>query len=140
MIRYALICDAEHGFEAWFSNSAEYDRQAESGLVECPQCGITDVRKAVMAPAVASPKRRKADPEKMAMALAGQVRAHIRNNFEYVGDKFADAARDIHAGKAPHREIYGEATAAEAEALRDDGVPCAPLPAPFVPVPPKKTN
>jgi hypothetical protein len=140
MIRYALICDHEHEFEAWFRNSSDYDEQAASGLVECPLCASTAVRKAVMAPNVASPKRRKETPQKMMMEMAGKVRAHIRDNFDYVGDDFAREARAMHEGDIPHRDIYGETTPEEAKALAEDGVPCAPLPAPFAPVPPKRVN
>ena len=28
MIRYALSCDHDHGFEAWFGSSSDYDDQA----------------------------------------------------------------------------------------------------------------
>ena len=33
MIRYALSCDHDHGFEAWFASSSDYDDQAARGLV-----------------------------------------------------------------------------------------------------------
>lgn len=56
MIRYRLQCSAEHQFEAWFASSAAYDRQEEAGLLECPHCGTHDVRKALMAPNVATRK------------------------------------------------------------------------------------
>jgi hypothetical protein len=52
MIRYALICDQAHPFEAWFGSSDAYDDQASRGLVECPFCGSKAVRKQIMAPAV----------------------------------------------------------------------------------------
>ena len=52
MIRYALRCDHDHGFEAWFGSSADFDDQAGRGLVECPFGGSRAVEKAVMAPAV----------------------------------------------------------------------------------------
>lgn len=53
MIKYALLCDAGHGFEAWFSNSAGYESQRAAELIVCPTCGATEVRKAIMAPNVA---------------------------------------------------------------------------------------
>ncbi|HAQ36428.1 MAG: hypothetical protein CMF74_11395 [Maricaulis sp.] len=140
MIRYALICDGEHEFEAWFRNSSDFDEQAEAGLVECPLCASTAVKKAVMAPNIASPKRRKDSPQAMMMEVAGKVRSHIRDNFDYVGNKFADEARAMHDGDTPHRDIYGETTPEQAKALAEDGVPCSPLPAPFAPVPPKLVN
>lgn len=133
MIRYALKCEHDHGFEAWFSASADYDDQAERGLIECPFCGSRDIGKQIMAPAVAGTRNSamSADPaalQTMMMQAAREVRSHVEQNFDYVGDAFAREARDIHEGRSEKREIYGEATPAEVKKLRDDGVPCAPLP------------
>ena len=142
MIRYALICDSEHPFEAWFGASADYDDQCARGLIECPACGSTGVRKQIMAPAVAGTKRHAgapADPgqlQSMAMQVAARVREHVEANFDYVGDAFAREARSIHEGVGEPRPIYGEATAREVRDLKADGVPCAPLP-PAPPTPEK---
>lgn len=136
MIRYALSCDHGHGFEAWFGSSSDYDDQASRGLVECPVCGSRGVSKQVMAPAVKGTRMSAPLPEAaakmqaMMMEAAREVRAHVEQNFDYVGDAFAREARDIHEGRSEKREIYGEATPAEVKKLRDDGVPVAPLPAP----------
>ena len=143
MIRYALSCDHDHGFEAWFASSSDYDAQAERGLVECPFCGSTGVRKQVMAPAVAGTKKAAPAPDMakmqaMMMQAARQVRDHVEQNFDYVGDAFAREARDIHEGRSEKREIYGEATPADIKKLKDDGVPCAALPS--LPPDPKKAN
>ena len=131
MIRYALLCEHEHGFEAWFGSSADYDDQAERGLVECPMCGSQLIRKQIMAPAVAGTKDRLAPtPEMQAvmMEAATRVRKHVEANFDYVGDSFAREARDIHDGVSPERGIYGEATPREVRELVEDGVPVAPVP------------
>ncbi len=143
MIRYALSCDHDHGFEAWFASSSDYDDQAARGLVECPFCGSTEVRKQVMAPAVAGTKKAAPAPDMakmqaMMMQAAREVREHVEQNFDYVGDAFAREARDIHEGRSEKREIYGEATPADIKKLKDDGVPCAALPSP--PPDPKKAN
>lgn len=137
MIRYALQCEHEHGFEAWFSASADYDDQAARGLVECPLCGSHAVTKQIMAPAVTGAKKRETGPDLAQMQTliqqaAREARSHVEQNFDYVGDAFAREARDIHEGRSEKREIYGEATPADVQKLRDDGVPCAPLP----PLPP----
>ena len=137
MIRYALRCGLGHGFEAWFSASADYDDQAARGLVECPHCGSREVAKQIMAPAVTGTRKTVAEPDPakvrtMMMQMAREVRSHVEANFDYVGDAFAREARDIHEGRSEKREIYGEATPAEVKKLKDDGVPCAPLP----PLPP----
>ena len=137
MIRYALKCDAEHRFEAWFGSSSDYDDQAGRGLVECPWCGSHGVSKQIMAPAVAGTRRSAFAPEIAAkmqtlmMEAAREVRSHVEQNFDYVGDTFAREARAIHEGSAEKREIYGEATPAEVRALKADGVPCAALPPPL---------
>ncbi|MDP2116010.1 MAG: DUF1178 family protein [Brevundimonas sp.] len=137
MIRYALHCELDHGFEAWFGDSAAYDDQAARGLIECPVCGSRSVSKQIMSPAVTGTRKSavSADPARLRtlmMQAAREVRSHVEANFDYVGDAFAREARDIHEGRAEKREIYGEATPAEVKKLRDDGVPCAPLP----PLPP----
>ncbi len=133
MIRYALHCEHDHGFEAWFSASADYDDQAARGLIECPFCGSRGVSKQIMAPAVAGTRKTTTpDPaalQTMMMQAAREVRSHVEQNFDYVGDAFAREARDIHEGRSDKREIYGEATPAEVKKLKDDGVPCAALPA-----------
>lgn len=133
MIRYALHCEHDHGFEAWFASSADYDDQAARGLVECPVCGSVRVGKSVMAPAVSGTKKTAAPDvatkmQTMMMEAAREIRAHVETHFDYVGDAFAAEARAIHEGRSEQREIYGEATPQEVRALKADGVPCAPLP------------
>ena len=142
MIRYALTCDHDHAFEGWFASSGDYDDQQQRGLVECPVCASKGVRKQIMAPAVAGTKAQKSAPavdpkmREMMMTAMGEVRRQVEENFDYVGDRFAKEARDIHEGKSEERGIYGEASAKEVKALVEDGVPVAPLP----PEPPKKTE
>lgn len=141
MIKYALHCAADHAFEGWFGSSADYDDQAARGLLACPACGTTAVEKAVMAPAVAGTKKTApAMPEpkvrEMMMEAARQVRNHVEENFEYMGDAFADEARAIHEGRSEERGIYGEATPAEVKKLKEDGVQVAPLPD----APPRKSQ
>lgn len=134
MIRYALVCRQEHGFEGWFGSSADYDEQSQRGLVECPICGERDVRKQIMAPAVAGTKRSAAPaaapavPRAMMMEAMGKIRRHVQATFDYVGDTFAREARDIHEGKSEERNIYGEARPDEVRALTEDGIRVAPLP------------
>ena len=50
MIVFTLRCHDGHEFETWFRDGATYERQARRGLVACPECGSTEVEKAVMAP------------------------------------------------------------------------------------------
>jgi hypothetical protein len=141
MIRYDLRCDNGDEFEAWFGSIADYDKQAAAGLVECPHCASTQITKAPMAPAVRTSRKADARKERaVAMAMAAKVREHIKDNFDYVGDAFADEARKMHAGETEERAICGETTPEEARALEEEGVPASPLPPVLAPTPPKKLN
>ena len=141
MIKYALSCAAGHAFEGWFGSSADYDDQSERGLLSCPVCGEARVSKQIMAPAVAGTKAQRgldapAAGREMFMEALQAVRAHVEDNFDYVGDSFAREARAIHDGRSEARGIYGEASPKEVKALVEDGVPVAPLP----PAAPRKTE
>jgi hypothetical protein len=134
VIRFTLVCEREHEFEAWFRSNDDFDAQQNRGLVQCPSCGSSKVSKALMAPAVSTGRKR----EKIALAMneaqreaMAQLRAlsrKMRENADYVGDRFAEEARKIHFGEADPRGIYGEATLEEARALAEDGVDFMPIP------------
>ncbi len=134
MIRFSLICDATHEFEAWFRSSDDYDTQVKRGLVSCPVCHSQKVGKALMAPAVSTGRKREtmalaADAEQKRIAAAMiELARKMRENADYVGDKFAEEARKIHFGETEQRGIYGEATFEEVNALVDEGVDLLPLP------------
>jgi len=81
------------------------------------------------------PKAPPVSPPMAAMAMPDQVRAvlqrirtEVEKTCEYVGPGFAETARQIHAGVAPKRPIYGEATRDEAASLADDGIEVASVP------------
>lgn len=150
MIRYALICDRKHEFEAWFGSSADYDKQRKRQLVTCPACGSAKVDKAIMAPAIARGGKRKESaapisnqamlvpaPEPVAMmspqerefrTKLRELREHLIKNADNVGKKFPEEARKMHYGEIEHRSIYGEASPEEAKELREEGIEFHPLP------------
>ena len=68
MIKYQLICDLTHEFEGWFQTGAAFDAQNEAGLVTCPVCDSVKVRRALMTPNLASPKRRRDDVSRLPAA------------------------------------------------------------------------
>lgn len=72
MIRYMLLCDKRHEFESWFANSDAYDTQEKRELVECPVCGTTRVKKALMRPRLSRGDRTAAPspPPEEALAAA----------------------------------------------------------------------
>lgn len=137
MIRYQLICEKDHGFEAWFADSAAFDRQKKANQLACPDCGSSRIEKALMAPGIAkagadAPAKRgvfQADTKAAEInAAMRKLREHVTANADYVGDRFADEARKIHYDEAEARGIYGETSADEAAALKEEGIEFHPLP------------
>jgi hypothetical protein len=59
MIVFDLQCGNQHVFEAWFGTSADYASQKRRKLIGCPMCNDTDIKKAVMAPNIATKGNRK---------------------------------------------------------------------------------
>jgi len=67
--------------------------------------------------------------QQMQAAMAKMVR-HVMANTEDVGPQFAEEARKIHYGERDARNIRGQATREETEALIDEGIDVMPLPVP----------
>lgn len=137
MIVFDLRCAGAHVFEAWFASSEAYETQRAQAMIECPFCGSIEIAKAVMAPHVGAKGNRRAEPApeqaKNAIAELAAAQARMLENSEWVGTAFADRARAMHQGEEDPAPIHGQATADEARALADEGVPVAPLPLPVVP-------
>ena len=135
MIKFALRCDEDHRFEGWFSGNADYNAQAEDGLLACPVCGSGSVEKAPMAPAIrtgrkadAAAEAKLAEVKRAVTEGARKARDYVHENFEGVGERFPEEARKIHYGEAEDRPIYGQATRDEAAALTEEGIGIAPVP------------
>jgi len=148
-----LRCDRAHGFDGWFRNSAAFEHQAATGLIECPECGGTKIERALMAPAVAKrdvamradivpevPPAQEILPPDRSEKLAGgrlpaqmlavlqKIRAEVEKKCDYVGPAFADEARKMHRGDAEPRAIYGETTPEQAESLAEEGIEVTAIP------------
>lgn len=157
MIRYELACDRGHHFDTWFARSDDFDAQAARGLLSCPHCDSSEITKALMAPSVQTARRARkvasatslsagagltpktdvtgpvaagVDPElAKAIDLVREMGREIRKNSDNVGRRFPEEARKIHYGEVKPRAIVGEATAAEARDLIEEGIAFQPLPA-----------
>jgi hypothetical protein len=131
MIKYNLKCVNNHNFDAWFSDSSNFEEQNKKNLILCPKCNSTKIEKNIMAPNIGSKKQSYTNAlktEKNYEKIIRNVRKHVEKNFEYVGDKFADEARAIHYGEKEEREIYGETSVEEAVDLIEEGVNVSPIP------------
>tara|TARA_B100001027_G_C16159319_1_gene281801 strand:- start:278 stop:709 length:432 start_codon:yes stop_codon:yes gene_type:complete len=136
MILFDLICKHSHRFEAWFPSSEQYDKQRKRGLVKCPYCNTTSVKKAIMAPNVQVSKISKVQPESILQKNKDiettkeikKIKKYIEMNTENVGTRFAEEARKIYYGEKKARPIRGEATQNETKQLEEEGVPYTRLP------------
>ena len=137
----------EHAFDGWFQDSAAFESWPRPGWSNARSAAARRSQRALMAPGdpeegppgaqrrgrrrrrpqppPAAPARRAA-PAAAAGPMPAQVRAMLqrcaprwRSNCDYVGKDFAEEARKIHNGESERRGIYGEASEAEAEALRE---------------------
>ena len=152
MIHYQLRCGGGHAFDGWFRDSVAFEQQSAAGLTTCPVCGVADVKRALMAPAlnknglgrkgrrppaqvdapVPAPVAPPGPPEgalpDAMRAMLQKLRSEVEKQCDYVGSEFAAEARRIHAGESDRRGIYGEATPEEAERLADDGIEVSQIP------------
>lgn len=142
MIVIDVKCSKGHVFEGWFKDNASFDEQVEADAIVCPECGDTDVARALMAPNLGGMRKGKDEAAPNAAmapkdpALNEYVEAlyelkkHVEENSDYVGDKFPEEARKIHYGEEEPRSIHGEATPEEAEELVEEGVDFQRIPWP----------
>ena len=136
MIIFDLCCKQEHPFEGWFQSQDNYDKQLERGLISCPHCGSSEIRRVPSAVHLAKPANTTAsnDPLPAISAQTGMLAAYqqlmsaVVRNCEDVGKDFAQEARKIYYMETPTRSIRGEASAEEYETLREEGIEVMRLP------------
>jgi len=134
-----LQCGHAHVFEGWFGSEEDFQGQLERGLVECPLCGDTGVKKLPSAPRLnlgasepaAAPRQEVvAAPNAQLQAAWLQLVQKVMANTEDVGERFAEEARKIHYGESEERGIRGQASREETQALLEEGISVLPLPMP----------
>lgn len=149
---FDLGCIDGHRFEGWFRSAEDFAEQCRLRQLRCPVCDRDAVERLPSASRLnlgshAHAGRRSGDPSGDELpgphdALAakrpptpeGLVRAiarEILRTTQDVGERFVDEARRMHRGEAPARAIRGSASAEQASALIDEGVPIAPIPFPL---------
>jgi hypothetical protein len=144
---FDLCCGANHRFEGWFSSAKDFDDQQARGLISCPACESTDIRKLLsaprlnmgaQAPAPISEHREERAPldpqhrealQALHTAWLTMARRIVANTVD-VGDAFAEEARKIHYNEAPERAIRGVATPDQAQALVEEGIDVVAFPMP----------
>ena len=113
MIKFDLICENQHIFEASFDDSNSFEKQKRKKQIECPFCNSSTISKSVMAPNISgkSTSSAKINREKKKLfsnynKQLNKIKSEIEKNFTYVGKKFPEEARKIHYGEAKDKPIY----------------------------------
>jgi hypothetical protein len=130
MIIFDLCYKQEHPFEGWFQSQDNYDKQLERGLISCPHCDSSEIRRVPSAVHLARPANTPVSNEQLpaisaqtgSLAAYQQLMSAIVKNCEDVGKDFAQEARKIYFMETPLRSIRGEASMEEYETLREEGI------------------
>ena len=130
MIVFNLNCsDCASSFEGWFENTTDYNKQIRNGLLTCPSCNSTQIKKGLMAPNVSKKSNSKISKRNKSIASnVKKLKKIIEKEFDYVGDKFTEEAKKIKYGEVKERAIYGEASIEQTKELIDEDIDVLPLP------------
>jgi hypothetical protein len=152
MIVFDLVCEQKHRFEGWFSSTGDFASQKKRGLVTCPACASTAVRRMPSAtrfnvgaeapkpaPKADQPQKTPDMEGKDPFAIAQMLYSRMLDEAlkaEDVGAEFPSEARKIFYSESPRRAIRGQASSDEHQELLEEGIPVARLPVP----PPERLN
>tara|TARA_S200000501_G_scaffold291920_1_gene277199 strand:+ start:336 stop:770 length:435 start_codon:yes stop_codon:yes gene_type:complete len=137
MIKYKLICkECKKSFNSWFSSSKEFERLKKMKLLNCNFCDSLTVEKSLMAPNVINNIKENSKSKNYEIEKLRKVKKEIRkyqsfikNNLEYVGEKFTFEARSIHYNsKKKTKGIYGKATMEQLKELKEEGIETQSIP------------
>jgi len=134
MIKYNLKCSNGHEFKSWFSDSNEFDKLNKKKLLECIYCSSKKIQKSIMAPMISGGKLKEDSMNLLNEKLSSkknellQIRKYIEKNFEFVGDKLSQKAREIYYNKETRKTIYGTTTPEERDELAEEGIDLLSIP------------
>ena len=134
MIKYNLICEREHEFESWFSNSHEFENLKKKRLLECIYCSSKKIKKSIMPPMISNLYNLETSQTKLEKVLLKekqklqQIRKYIEKNYEFVGKNFSKKVREIYFDKNSKKTIYGTTTQKEREELAEEGIDLLSIP------------
>jgi hypothetical protein len=132
MMVLELKCTNEHHFEGWFANTEAFNRQKESGEIQCPFCEDHQIVR-VLSPVAIRRYDRLTSQDEIPNVELEKVKAfyhYIEKNFEEVGSEFTKEALKIHYGAAEKRNIRGTSTTDEEKLLKEEGVEFYKIPLP----------
>ncbi|MBU0729532.1 MAG: DUF1178 family protein [Proteobacteria bacterium] len=140
MIIFDLACICGFQYEGWFNDRDDFEKQLESGILTCPQCGDVSIRKILSPVAVHTGKDLRISHPKIEEDESSQEAAakkvlillqkYVEKNYEDVGAQLAEKALKMHYGVETMRNIRGVATAEEEECLEKEGIEVLKIPLP----------
>ena len=132
MIIYDLKCEKGHTFEGWFKDQQTWTFQNSQKLVSCPVCNSSSIEMIPSSITVMGKDSREASKlqgkELSPVGALKILHQYIDNNFEDVGNKFAEIALKIHYGDEEKRNIKGTSTPQEEDNLKEEGVEFIKIP------------
>ena len=134
MIKYNLKCNNDHEFESWFFDSSEFDKLNKKKLLECIYCSSNKIKKSIMAPMISRTKSQEDSASFLDQNLSDKknkllkLRNYVEKNFEFVGNKLSEKAREVYYHKKTKKGIYGTTTSEEKEELEEEGIDLLSIP------------
>ena len=126
VIIYDLKCEKGHTFEGWFKDRQACILQNSQKLISCPVCNSSSIEVIPSSITIIGKNLRAVDKlQEKELSPAKTLKIlnqYIDNNFEDVGNKFAEIALKIHSGDEERRNIKGTSTPQEEENLKEEGV------------------
>lgn len=121
MVAYDIICSNGHLFECWFKDSASFEEQKSSGIINCPICNDCQVQRVFSPFMIKKNEGRKKEEVNPYQALR-LIQEYLDKHFEDVGMNFAKEALKMHWEESEKRNIKGIATPQEETLLKEEGV------------------
>ena len=135
MIKYKLVCKkCQISFDSWFASSMEFEKLKKKNFLSCHNCNSNRIEKTLMAPKLINNSNEIINVEKnyklnKINKKMEEYKTFIKNNFEYVGKKFAYEARSIHYdSKKKDKGIFGIASKEEIKELTEEGIDTGIIP------------
>ena len=121
MIAFDLICLNGHIFECWFKDSASFEEQKSSGIINCPICDDHQVER-VFSPFMVKKGEEKKKEEGNPHRALRLIQEYLDKHFEDVGMNFTKEALKMHWGESEKRNIKGTATPQDETLLKEEGI------------------
>ncbi len=132
MIIYDVKCENGHKFEGWFKDRQAFLSQNAQRLICCPVCNSSQVEIAPSSITImgkdSKMSAKQEDREITPVQALQMLHQYIENNFEDVGNKFAEVAVKIHEGDEEKRNIRGTTTPQEETSLKEEGISFVKIP------------